>query len=431
MNFLKIYLFILFFIFTNICLAQYSELNVTVKGQKQSFLSSLRGKTQLVGHKQVKLLKLMGKYSDPSASGFTLSQDSSARVKIADGSVTFGVDDLQGEFVLKNSAGESKTVSYKYQLPVSEQGMIYKSCSEQNLDIRISTAFPAGPVLSLHCVREGQKFYLGVSTLGTLDIATTSLPELDGKGETWRVYDLGAIKAEASTMIDMTVVYAQKEYTVTLASRKIETKVIIAPAPPAPKVKENPREKQMIRFGGAYAMNKLSIVNSYSDSSPGLYFGFTSKPLAFGLKLGAEFKQFFAAKSEQAISASDIKAHLQSDFNLGGKSFVISPRAYFVNSKMSQSITNFDLNLVSFGGGLSFNYYFSERDFVELGYKTFGFGSEVVSSATSMYIFVNLFSFKKYNFNLGFELQNVSGKSSAGNAIKADQNFVTLGMGFD
>lgn len=432
MKFPKITTTILFLIMTETSFAQYSELTITTKGQRTSFLSTLRGKTQLIAHKQIKLLKLMGKYNDPAATGYSVSQDSSARVKVADGAVTFGVDDLKGEFILKNSAGDSKVISYTYNLPESEQGLSFKSCNDLNMDVKFSAPFPKGPVLSLFCAREGEKNYLGVSTLGTLEITTTSLPELDGKGETWRIFDLGATKADASTMLDMTVVFGDKEYHAIVASRKIENKVVVIQQPtPPPKVKENPREKQMIRVGAAYAMNKLSIANSYSDSSPGIYFSFTSKPLAMGLKLGAEFKQFFAAKSDQAISSSDIKAHLARDFGLGGKNFLISPRAYFVNSKMSQSLTSFDLNLVSFGAGLSFNYYFSERDCLEFGYKNFGFGSDVVSSATSMYFLVNLYSFKKYNFNIGVEIQNVGGKSTAGNAIKADQNFITLGMGFD
>ena len=412
--------------------AQFSELNITSKGQKTSHLSTLRGKTQLVTQKQIKLLKLMGKYSDGTSAGYTVSQDSNARVKVADGAVTFGVDELNGEFTLKNLAGESKIISYKYQLPASEQGLSFKSCNDLNIDVKFSAVFPSGPVLSIFCAREGAKNYLGVSTLGTMEITTTSIPELDGKGETWRIFDLGATKAEASTMLDMTVVFAGKEYHAVVSSRKIENKIVVIqqPAPP-PLKKENPREKQIVRVGAAYVMNKLAIANTYSDSSPGLYFSFTSKPLAWGLKVGADFKQFFAAKSDQAISSSDFKAYLSRDFELGSRNFLISPRAFFVNSKMSQSLTNFDLNLVSFGAGLSFNYYFSERDCLEFGYKNFGFGSDVVSSATSMYFLVNFFSFKKYNFNVGIEIQNVGGKSTAGNAIKADQNFITLGMGFD
>ena len=60
MNNFKTSAFILVLFFARATVAQFSELSVTSKGQKMSYMSSLRGKTQLVQHKQIKLLKLMG-----------------------------------------------------------------------------------------------------------------------------------------------------------------------------------------------------------------------------------------------------------------------------------------------------------------------------------------------------------------------------------
>ncbi|MCC2679345.1 MAG: hypothetical protein K0R29_1921 [Pseudobdellovibrio sp.] len=391
-------------------------------GAKQSVMSSAKSKLQFVPYKKFKLYRL-GVKVEAELNGYQVSDDSSTTLKTGSVAALFYLDSLKGSVALKNQAGAQRDISYEYKPTGSEYGVQNSKCKEYNLNLSAGKKPPAGVILAFHCEKVDNRIILSISTLGTAEINSSSLSEIDGKGETWRAFDLGILKAEAATVLELGLSKDGSEFDIKVLSKKIEDKKN-AEAP------ENEKDKQSLRAGMIYSMNQVAIANSYSDSSPGIFVGFTSKPLFWGTKFEADFKQAFPSDAPIAISVSDLKLGLKRDFGITD-SFFISPRGSFVNAKYSQQVSNLDVNLVSYGGGLGFSYYFSNRESLDLIYQMISIGSDVVSSASNIQLKINFYIFNSYNFIVGFETQNLVGKSSVGNAVKVDQNVILLGLGFN
>lgn len=405
--------------------AQFKKIEVVSPSSSESVLASVKGRTQFVQYKQTRLLKLMGRFAYTGLDGYTISDESTTRLKLGGAAVTFAVDSGAGEFSISKQGSEPKTVRYEYALQANEQGVLIRNCAEQKIDVLFKGVLPKASVVGFYCQKVGARIFLGVSTLGTLEVNSSSLPEIDGKGEPWRVFDLGSTSAEETTLLDLSLGKAQEEFNFSIRSKKIESKV--QAKVPEPKSKE----RQVLKLGAAYAMSNISLTNSYSNASPGLYFSFQTKPFALGLAAQVDFKQFFAPKDQDSIASSDLKASVLRRFDLGGPTFQVIPNVFFVNSKVSQVLSNFDLNIVSFGVGAGLTYTVSERNVLEAGFKTFGLGSEVVSSATNAHLSFSFNISKQYNLMVGYELQNIAGKSSGGTTIKSDQSIAIIALTLD
>jgi hypothetical protein len=415
--------FLLFFA-NSFAKAELSLLNLKSENQTQNLLSTANSKLGFVQYKNFKLYRL-GVKAGGNLDGFKVADESTATVRANTTTVLMYVDNLSGSIALRNAANNNRTLEYTYQPKAQDFGVQNSKCSEYNLTIKATKKPPAGTLLAFSCEKVGDKIILTLSTLGTADINSSSVNELDGKGETWRAFDLGTVKAEAATVLELGLSKAGQDFGLKIVSKKIEDKKGATPPP------EDPRQKQQIRAGLAYSMATISITNSYSDASPGIFVGFTSKPLFWGTKFDADFKQGFAAEDPKAISTSDLKIGLKKDIELGSKNFLFVPQALFVNSKYSQQLSGLDINLVSYGAGLGLSYFFSNRDSFDLSYKMISFGSNVVSSASTIQIKVNFVLFTSYNLILGLEMQNLAGQSTSGNTIKVDQNVLLFGLGFD
>jgi len=402
---------------------QLAEFAITSGGtSKQSLASTAKSRLQFVPYKKFKLFRL-GVKADTDLNGFQISDDSSTSLKTGSTAALLYLDSLKGSVSLKNSAGTQKEITFEYKPSAGDFGVQNSKCNEYNLNLRAAKKPPAGVILAFHCEKVDNRIILSVSTLGTADINSSSLSEIDGKGETWRAFDLGIVKAEAATVLEVGLSKDGNDFDIKVLSKKIEDKKNA-------EVKEDEKDKQSLRAGLAYTMNQIAIANTYSDSSPGIFVGFTSKPLFWGTKFEADFKQAFPSDAAVAISTSDLKLVLKRDFGLT-ESFYAGPRGLFVNSKYSQTASNLDFNLVSYGAGLGISYYFSNRESLDLIYQMMSLGSDVVSAASSIQVKVNIILFGSYNFILGVEAQNLTGKSSVGNSVKVDQNAILIGMGFN
>lgn len=418
-----IMVFLLFFA-NSFAQAELSVLNLKNEAQTQSLLSTSSSKLGFVTYKNFKLYRL-GVKASANLEGFKVADDSTTTVRANATTMLMHVDNFNGSATLRNAANATRTIEFSYRPAATDFGVQNSKCADYNLTIKATKKPPAGTLLAFACDKVDNKIILTLSTMGTADINSSSVNELDGKGETWRAFDLGTIKAEATTVLELGLSKAGQDFGLKVVSKKIEDKKGVTPPP------EDDRKKQQIRAGLAYSMTNISITNSYSDASPGIFVGFTSKPLFWDTKFDADFKQGFAAEDPKAISTSDLKIGLRKDIELGSKNFLFVPQALFVNSKYSQQLSGLDINLVSYGAGLGLSYFFSNRESFDLSYKMISFGSNVVSLASTIQIKVNFILFSSYNFILGFEMQNLAGQSTSGNSIKVDQNVLLLGLGFD
>ena len=416
-------LFIIFFIFSSFVEAQLTVLNLKENGQINNVLNTGKTKFQFIGYKKFKLYRL-GIKASANLDNYMPQEETTATLKTNSTTLLMFVDNLTGQFIFKNAAGDEKVLDYNYNPTPQDFGIQNSRCAEFNLNLSTNKKLPLGTILAFSCEKVDNRIILTVSTMGTVEVNSSSLSELDGKGETWRAFDLGTLKAEATTVLELVFSKGKEEFGVKVLSKKIENK-------PSETEADLDKKRQIITAGFLYSMINLSIVSNYSDASTGLFVGFSSKPLFYNLKFDVEFKQGFAADNPKAISMSDLKMGIKREFEIGSKKFLIAPRLTFINSKYSQVLSGLDINLISFGAGLGFNYLFSNREKLEFNFQTILSGSEAVSATNTMQIKFNYILFGSYNLNLGAEVQNLTGKSARGNVIKVDHTSILLGLGFD
>lgn len=397
-----------------------------LESDKESSLVHLSSSSiQFTNYKNFKLYRL-GIKSDMSDLSdlvdYSYIEETSATVKILPEHVLQFVDFLTGEQRFKNNKTNKEfKLNYKYEIEAKQGGLKVHKCNQYNLSIKVNKVVPSGVVMAFACEKVGTKILLSISTLGTLEVNSSSLNELDGKGETWRVYDLGTIKAEASTVLDLGVSNSLHDFKVTISSKKFDDK----------KNKDENEISQFTQIGLTTLASNLSIGKSYNDSSLGFFIDYTSKPILFETRVNASFKQGFANSEPKSISASDLKFALERGVSLFSKDVFIIPRLLFVNSKYSQEISKMDISLISFGVGIGFEYLISRSEKVLFNYQVISIGSDVVTSANSMQIKYNFLAFKNFNFNVGYELQSLSGTSTNGNQTTAGHQALMLGLGLN
>jgi hypothetical protein len=266
-----------------------------------------------------------------------------------------------------SGGGSQQAVAVHLRVPAST--IVDDGCAALLLRLRIKTPsdFP---------------FYLGVKCTGDLDHETTlsltfpsevtlaksSIFETRGKGESWRYYELGNLKAAAGQFAQFTFRYGDKNYEFALDSlRNAKGK--------------DPDDQVKLSLGPNYTL--MTVVGqgvSSGNGEPGLTLRIPSFSLFGHVRSGLTVETTLPlTSSASSISYTQLQAFLGYGLiGYPGGTFRFEPRLYLVVANSQDQASGLGFNMSNLGGGLWVSYGKTWQTSLEAFMASFG--SKTVSS---------------------------------------------------
>jgi hypothetical protein len=260
----------------------------------------------------------------------------------------------------------------------------------QTIDVRVRPL--SGQIIDDNCEKnlvrlypddKNFPFYLGTSCGGErgksvsltltfpreVELEQSTLFEAKGKGELWRHYEVGNIKAASGEIGRITFKYKQKSYYFSFESLRVES--------------GKEKNEQASRIGIGLNFSQLSIkgddINA-SDAKPGLSLHIPAYPIWQSLGLGLDFDTTLSAGEAGSNSVSYTQFQFFASYEVAFQRFKFSPRGYFIFTDSQNSATRVNFKQSQLAPGV----YFAFRVYPQLDLEIDSFiaslGSKTVKS---------------------------------------------------
>jgi hypothetical protein len=257
-----------------------------------------------------------------------------------------------------------KTIEVQIKNP--SKGVIDENCKAKLVKLELKSSAPF--FVATSCEQVGDNLMLSLTIPAPVQIQKSSVFESKGKGESYRLYEIGNIKAASGAIAEFTFKLGDKIVNAQMVSLRKE------------QTDKKPKAGR-IGIGLGYFMLKVqsSAVNA-SDSKPGVIVKVSPYPLFAGLNIGLSLESALAlTENVNSVTYSQYQFFL--GYNLVNSSKLdLAPRVYYVVSNHQHDLSRLGLKHNNVGGGLFASYTMSDRLLLQFEGLMSSFGSQAVKS---------------------------------------------------
>jgi hypothetical protein len=357
------------------------------------------------------------KISVPKGVKVAKSLSSTLRLSVNEETLHIQSGALKGRFELVLGDGVH---AYELNISPPKPSLIVADCETFGLSFNIKLQnLPF--FLGARCVLIGDKYkgkaQLHLTIPEEADIDQSTLFEQKGKGESWRIYDLGRNDSGTAENGKIVLRYKDKSYDLILNwSTKFKEDSKIKP----------PFEKDFA-FGLGYSMVKLQAsAAGPSSSSSSQYFArlkllpnLVWNKIGFGVDLDANFA---IAQSINAINTLQFAPYVFYRL-LQTSRLILDPRLYFVMTSEQQSGSGSGFNTSQLGLGLMAALQVNKNWQTHADFVTESFGSKVIQSHYALDLGLNeIGRDRRFRWGGGIVVQSFKVKDALGNSYAFGQN---------
>ena len=321
---------------------------------------------------------------------------------------------IKGNKILVGAGAMGERISFgnsqiEIRLKPTKPTVIDENCETAGVKLR-----PQGPMapffLGTTCPIVNKELSLHLTFPSDVDLIQSSLFEIMGKGESWRVYDLKRATSATAELGRFDFLYKGKTYTYTLVSLKTD-----------PVEKKIPQSDFTLGLG--YVQLKLSSNDAQgSESKPLVRAEILPHKLWNNFGAGGTFETAVGFSSSSTTSLSYMQVAPYAFYQLQLSSgFLVQPRVYYVVSNQSSGTgVSYQANQV--GAGALLQASFPGRWTLRLEYMMASLGSQLIKS----HMLVNVSLLQKsakssFCWGAGFQMQSYGVVDSTNINRKFDQ----------
>lgn len=366
-----------------------------INGQKkkvESFSVSAKWSWQNVGV-GAQALKARAVFTMPdSLSAATIEVvNPSASVKTKDKKLLLITSDLVTKVNFKRSPTD--IIQIEFYLIVPKGGVFEDGC--EDLGIQVQSGGDAFPFfLGAKCRKTQNIFQLQISFPSEADVEKSTIFDTQGKGESWKVYELGNVEAAQGELAKITLKFQEKYFDLVVSSnKKSEVK------------KYSPEAKFAIGLGYD-SMKFTSPVVKASDAKPVFFLKGLPYKLFWKIGIGIDLATAVGlSQNENSISYLQIVPYGYLRV-VESKSVILEGRGYFSISSQTHSASGGGYQYNRAGVGFLAGFRLSPSWKMLMEARTDSLGSATVKS----HMFADLHFLRKSRFTwgLGVQAQNLT-----------------------
>lgn len=337
-----------------------------------------------------------------------------AKYSKAKGQIVLLTRSARNLLLIKGSQGVGR-----YQLKDESKGVISKQgCDSTTIEL-VAKGEEIPLPIGIHCSVEDTKTFLTIALPKDGEWVNSTLFEVDGKGESWKLYEIASAQARSGAKIgEFQFLFEDKTYDYSLRSSFIAQE-------------ESAQSLENNRYYVIAGTNDLKVSSGGSSASQSSYvFGgrILTRPLVAGFRVGFDVNigQSFEDSSE-SISYKEFRGF--ASYRILDGSFKLAPRLYAVFSDSSSSSTGLNMVHQQFGGGLAVILALGESMELQASYLASGFLADEDVTHSSIQASLD-FKTGKLSYGLGYELNAYDFKLEDGSTPKFEQGLITFRVGF-
>lgn len=333
------------------------------------------------------------------------SDDTSITVK--NNRALISIDQFEKVWSL-NFDGQPWKIQIRHRL---SKKIVDQTCKQQLLDVEAAANLPF--YFAVHCRTEGEQTYLTVTVPLEADLIETPISERGGKGENWKLFEIGNVQSAAGRIVTFTFEYDKKRFPLTLFSKR------------------NPADKSITVFASLASSNSSIDSRDFqvADGKVSFILGVVSKPIWDAVRVGVELRS--------GLMSSDPDKNIDSTHYLVfggyrfGSTYYLEPRFSFHNTNLQQASYFVRLNAPGGDVGLSLGY-LGERVIAELSAYTTVIGAGDLKSFLdiSAGIHYRLFDSSRFFIGLNHTTTNYEVQGSVGTQRKIGQSYTGATISF-
>lgn len=244
---------------------------------------------------------------------------------------------LTNSFFLLNNKKE-KTI-FQLQANMKNWPLLQEGCQELGLGFK-SEQTQRPIFVGAQCFQKDSKYYLQISFPEEAQLLSSSIVETQGKGESYRVYELGNLDAAEGSVGKFVLSLNKKDLTLELFSQKTDA------------LKKNPIVQAKFLAGLGYgSLNFQGAGITAKESKP--FFVLSALPYFLFWKIGAGIDLTSAfGSTDQSKTISLFQVEPYSYIRLvNSNSFVFETRAYYsmFTQSNAENSASYQLNVISLG----------------------------------------------------------------------------------
>tara|TARA_B110001454_G_scaffold219200_1_gene251786 strand:+ start:6485 stop:7768 length:1284 start_codon:yes stop_codon:yes gene_type:complete len=255
----------------------------------------------------------------------------SASIKTKDKKLQITTSDLVTKVNFNRSATD--IIQIEFHMIVPKGGVFDEGCEALGIQLQFSESeLPF--YLGARCQKTANAFQLQISFPSEADVDKSSIFDSQGKGESWRVYELGNLDAAQGELAKITLKFKDKNYDLGVSSNKKS------------EVKKGAAEAKFAVGVGYDSLKFKSPVTSAADSKPVFFLKGLPYKLFWRIGLGIDLATAVGlSQNENSISYLQIVPYGYLRL-IESKSMILEGRGYFSISSQTHSAS---------GGGYQYN----------------------------------------------------------------------------
>lgn len=315
----------------------------------------------------VKILKAKVKFKVPEGvqPEWITTTSSSAQLEIQDGIVELTTSALLTQIDI--SPPNQKPTMIIAEINSHQWPQIIKGCS--NLNIKFDGLETISFFFASFCTLVNNQVQLQLSLPEEVEIINSNLYDIDGKGEVWKIYQLGDIKKAQGTIAHMSLKIGKSIFPINIQST-------------FKKKEENTKKIEqhfIVGLGYTQLVNK-SPDNEAKDSTP--EFNFKINPMTILWRFGGGFDLFSSFpthKSNQTITSLKVSPYGFLRL-IRAKSFATDITLHYSVSSQTQTSTQFGFQLNQIGAGIKLLWQQNQKWHFQFEYVTEALNSQTIKS---------------------------------------------------
>lgn len=312
-------------------------------------------------------LRIKANFSIPSvlSSAVVSTANSSVRAKIEGQKLTLVTSDMLS--VLSFTKSPAERMQFEFKVDRVGMGIYEEDCKEIGLESRIdSKEIPF--FVGLRCQSNAQGTQLWMTIPAEASIERSSVHDTQGKGENWKVYELGNVDAAKGEIASFRIRFLNKNYNLNITSIKID------------EAKRKGKEAKFALGLGYDSMKFEGSIGKFSDSKPVFILKGLPYSLFWRIGMGIDLTVALAfVKNDNSISYLQILPFGYLRF-VERPGFLLEGRGYFsiTNQAHASSGGGYQTNQIGAGTRLGFRAY--EPWWVYLEARQDGIGTDAIRS---------------------------------------------------
>ncbi len=370
-----------------------------VVGTQKKVITSISGQAKWSWEKVgdgVQALKVKASFNLPEVlkSATVTPTNSQTKVSIKDQKLNILTSELESTLNFKTQQNQSMQLSFKF----TASGLIFfdQGCQEMSLQSKVepkSLAFYIG----LKCNIKPSGVQLSLSLPSEAEVENSSLHDLQGKGESWKLYEFGNLDAAKGEVANFKIRYLKQVYNLSIVSVKQD------------EIKKKGKEAKFAVGLGYDSLKYDSSIGKFTDSKPIFFLKGLPYSLFWRIGMGIDLEIALAlSKSDNNISFLQFLPYGYLRI-IDSPGFLFEGRGYFSITTQAHAASGGGYQLNQVGAGAKMGVRVFEPWWLSIESRRDGLGSNVVNAHLFADVSVMRRSKDKSNlvWGAGYQFQDI------------------------